>query len=45
MEDESAEFAAALEKRDRRALRRAINRYHRRRIRAVPDLLERLRQD
>lgn len=45
VEDERAEFAAALEKCDRGALRRAIKRYHRRRIRAVPELLERLQQD
>jgi DNA-binding transcriptional MocR family regulator len=45
MEGERAEFEAALELRDRGALRRAINRYHRRRIRAVPQLLERLQKD
>ena len=45
LEDEWAEFAVALETRDRGSLRRAINRYHRRRIRAVPQLLERLQQE
>lgn len=45
MQDELSEFAAALEAGNRGALRRAIVRYHRRRIRIVPELLERLHQE
>ena len=38
----TAEIIAAVESRDARALRAALVRYHRRRERIVPELLERL---
>lgn len=44
-EEEKTEFEVALESGNVKALRRAIIRYHRRRIRCVPDLLERLLKD
>lgn len=44
-EEEREEFQHAVEAANRGALRRAINRYHRRRIRIVPQLLERLFHD
>ena len=40
--DETSEIADALKNGDRRRLRRALLRYHRRRERIVPELLERL---
>lgn len=42
VEEETAQIVAALHKRDRRALRRSLIHYHRRRERIVPELLERL---
>lgn len=42
VEEETAEIIAAVESRDARALRAALVRYHRRRERIVPELLERL---
>lgn len=44
LQDEQADFAAVFKAGDHRRLRRAIVRYHRRRIRVVPELLERLRE-
>lgn len=42
VEEETAEIVAAVESADARALRAALVRYHRRRERIVPELLERL---
>ena len=42
VEEETAEIVAAVESRDARVLRAALVRYHRRRERIVPELLERL---
>ena len=42
VEEETAQIVAALRKRDRKALRRSLIKYHRRRERIVPELLERL---
>ena len=42
VEEETAQIVAALRKRDRKALRRSLINYHRRRERIVPELLERL---
>lgn len=42
VEEETAQIVAALQKRDRTALRRSLVHYHRRRERIVPELLERL---
>lgn len=42
VEEETAEIVAAVESGDARALRAALVRYHRRRERIVPELLERL---
>lgn len=42
VEEEAAQIVAALHKRDRKALRRSLIHYHRRRERIVPELLERL---
>lgn len=42
VEEETAQIVAALHKRDRKALRRSLIHYHRRRERIVPELLERL---
>lgn len=42
VEEETAEIAAAIESSDTRRLRGALVRYHRRRERIVPELLERL---
>lgn len=41
-EEEAGQILAALEAEDRRALRKALLRYHRRRARIVPELIERL---
>jgi DNA-binding GntR family transcriptional regulator len=41
-EAETAEIVRALRARDRKALRRSLVRYHRRRLRIVPELLSRL---
>ena len=45
IEEEKTEFEVALEVGNVKALRRAIVRYHRRRIRYVPELLEHLLKD
>ena len=42
VEEETAQIVAALHDRDRKALRRSLIHYHRRRERIVPELLERL---
>ena len=42
VEEETAEIVAAVERNDAKALRAALVRYHRRRERIVPELLERL---
>lgn len=42
IEQESDEISAAIHSRDHRELRRSLVRYHRRRARIVPELLERL---
>ena len=42
VEEETAQIVTALHKRDRKALRRSLIHYHRRRERIVPELLERL---
>lgn len=42
VEEETEQISAALRRGDRRELRRALIRYHRRRERIVPDLLERM---
>ncbi|HVL77727.1 MAG TPA: GntR family transcriptional regulator [Sphingomicrobium sp.] len=42
VEEETAEIVAALHRRDRKALRRSLVHYQRRRERIVPELLERL---
>lgn len=44
VEDETREILAAMQADDRRALRRALTRYHRRRAGIVPELLERLQE-
>lgn len=44
VDEETREILAALQANDRRALRRALVRYHRRRAGIVPELLERLQE-
>jgi len=44
VEEETGEIVAAIEANDRKALRRALLHYHRRRLQIVPELLERLQQ-
>ena len=44
LDDETREILAALRANDRKALRRALVRYHRRRAAIVPELLERLQE-
>ena len=44
LDDETREILAALQANDRKALRRALVRYHRRRAAIVPELLERLQE-
>ncbi len=43
-EEESNEIISALQMKDRKHLRRCLIRYHRRRMRIIPELLERLQQ-
>ena len=42
LEEETTEIVEAIASQDRRALRAALRRYHRRRMRIVPDLLDQL---
>lgn len=44
IEEESNEISAAINRRDNRQLRRCLIRYHRRRTRIVPELLEKLQE-
>jgi hypothetical protein len=42
IEQEAGDIVAALDAQDRKALRRALVRYHRRRLQIAPELIERL---